>query len=127
MIALGGADDISSIIQTLETNAVEATFFTVGDWVKKYPEAVSSLSEAGMEIGNHSLNHASVSKMSYEQNLQDMQKCNELIEEVTGKKVRYYRGPSGEYSNAVIQAAKACNMMVIQWDADTLDYKRINI
>lgn len=50
MIALGGADDISSIIETLETNEVEATFFTVGDWVKKYSEEVKLLSEAGMEI-----------------------------------------------------------------------------
>ena len=46
----GGADDISTIIETLETNEAEATFFTVGDWVKKYPDAVKALNEAGMEI-----------------------------------------------------------------------------
>ena len=46
----GGADDISSIIEVLEINEIEATFFTVGDWVKKYPDAVKALSDAGMEI-----------------------------------------------------------------------------
>ena len=45
-----GADDISSIIEILETNEVKATFFTVGDWVKKYPDSVKALSDAGMEI-----------------------------------------------------------------------------
>ena len=45
-----GADDISSIIETLETNEVEATFFTVGDWVKKYSDSVKALGDAGMEI-----------------------------------------------------------------------------
>ena len=45
-----GADDIQDIINVLEVNDVEATFFTVGDWVKKYPDAVKALHEAGMEI-----------------------------------------------------------------------------
>ncbi len=45
-----GADDIPKIIETLENNNVTATFFTVGDWVKKYPDAVLKLHEAGMEI-----------------------------------------------------------------------------
>ncbi len=47
---LGGADDISSIINTLESNEIKATFFTVGDWVKKYPEAMKALHNANMEI-----------------------------------------------------------------------------
>ena len=47
---LGGAEDIPSIIKTLKGNNVHATFFTVGDWVKKYPEVINALNEAGMEI-----------------------------------------------------------------------------
>ena len=45
-----GADDIPQIIERLNKNNVKATFFTVGDWVTKNPEAVKKLSEAGMEI-----------------------------------------------------------------------------
>lgn len=51
-----------------------------------------------------------------------MRKCNELIEEITGEKVEYYRGAYGEYSNEVIVAAEDLGMQVIQWDVDTLDY-----
>lgn len=120
---LGGAEDIPDIIKTLTDNGVEATFFTVGDWVQKYPETVKQLTDAGMEIGNHSYNHAHVNKLSYEQNIEDMKKCNELIQNITGKQVKYYRGPYGEYNNTVIQAAKSLNMQVIQWDVDTLDYE----
>ena len=61
-----------------------------------------------------------VNKMSYDQNIHDMKKCNDLITEITGKEVKYYRGPYGEYNNTVIQAAKACNIQVVQWDVDTL-------
>ena len=60
--------------------------------------------------------------MSYEENLNDMKECNRLIEEITGEKVKYYRGAYGEYSNEVIVAAEDLGMQVIQWDVDTLDY-----
>lgn len=119
----GGADDIPSIIETLESNNVTATFFTVGDWVKKFPDAIKALNDAGMEIGNHSYSHAHVNKLSYEQNIDDMKKCNDLISSLTNKNIRFYRGPYGEYNNTVITAAKDLNMFVIQWDIDTLDYE----
>ena len=45
-----GADDIPDIINTLEANEVEATFFVVGDWVKKYPEAVKALHDGHMSL-----------------------------------------------------------------------------
>ena len=60
--------------------------------------------------------------MSYDQNIEDMKKCNELISNITGEEVRYYRGPYGEYNNIVITAAKSLNMQVVQWDIDTLTY-----
>ena len=121
-----GADDINDIIDILEFNNIYATFFTVGTWVQKYPEAVQSLSDSGMEIGNHSDSHAHVNKMSFDENVQDMEKCNSRIEEITGEKVKFYRGPYGEYNNTVIKAAESLNMKVIQWDVDTLDYTRKN-
>ncbi len=118
-----GADDINSIIETLNRSDVKATFFTVGDWVKKYPEAVKSLYEANMEIGYHSDTHPHVNKMSYSENALDMENCNNKIEEITGEKVKFYRGPYGEYNNTVIRAAENLGMKVIQWDIDSLDYK----
>lgn len=118
-----GADDIDTIIEILEANDVYATFFTVGDWVKKYPDAVKNLYDSGMEIGNHSYSHAHVNKLSLEDNVDDMKKCNELIESITGEKVKFYRGPYGEYNNTVMKAAESLTMQVIQWDVDTLDYE----
>ncbi len=118
-----GADDISTIIDILEENEIKATFFTVGDWVDKFPDAVKALTDAGMEIGNHSNSHAHVNKLSYGENLEDMTKCNEKIKAITGKDIKFYRGPYGEYNNTVISVAEELNMKVIQWDVDTLDYE----
>ncbi len=44
------ADDIDAILKTLEKNNIKITFFIVGDWMEKYPEAVKKIYEAGHEI-----------------------------------------------------------------------------
>lgn len=43
-------DDIDQILEILAQNEVYITFFCVGDWVDKYPEAVKKMHEAGHEI-----------------------------------------------------------------------------
>ena len=44
------ADDIDKILDVLKNNNVKITFFMVGEWIDKYPEAVKKIYEAGQEI-----------------------------------------------------------------------------
>lgn len=44
------ADDIDSILDTLSKYETHITFFMVGDWVQKYPEAVKKIADSGHEI-----------------------------------------------------------------------------
>lgn len=116
------ADDIDSILETLSKHDTHITFFMVGDWVEKYPEAVKKIAEGGHEIGNHSYKHPHVNNMNLESNIKEIQKCSEKIKEITGKETTLYRGPYGEYNDIVINAAKSQNHETIQWNIDTLDY-----
>lgn len=117
------ADDIDIILNTLKENNVKVTFFMVGDWVSKFPEAVKKISDAGHEIANHSNTHPHVNNLSIEENVSEIQLCSEKIEKITGKKTTLYRGPFGEYNNNVIRAAKEAGHTTIQWNIDTLDYE----
>ena len=117
--------DIDKILSTLSENNVKATFFMVGDWVEKFPEAVKKINEAGHEIGSHSNTHAHVNQLSYEKNVEEIKLSSEKIKNVTGKEVTLYRPPYGEYNNTVIRAANENGHMPIQWSLDTLDYTGI--
>ena len=44
------ADDIDRILEILNQNNTKITFFMVGDWIDKYPEAVKKIYESGQEI-----------------------------------------------------------------------------
>lgn len=117
------ADDIDSILETLKNNNVHITFFMVGDWVDKYPEAVKKINEAGHEIGSHSNTHPHVNKLSAEKNLEEINLSVAKIQKITGQKTNIYRAPYGEYNNTVIKTAEENGYYTIQWNLDTLDYK----
>ena len=116
---------MDQILDILKKEDVKVTFFMVGDWVRKYPEDVKKIYEAGHEIGTHSDTHPHVNKLTYEENVQELEKSSEEIEKITGVKPTLYRTPYGEYNNTVIKAANDSGYFPIQWSLDTLDYKNL--
>lgn len=117
------ADDIDIILDTLSKYKIHVTFFMVGDWVDKYPEAVKKIAGSGHEIGNHSNTHPHVNNLTLEKNERQIKECADKIEKLTGKRSTLYRGPYGEYNDIVITASNNQNHQTIQWSLDTLDYK----
>lgn len=117
------ADDVDMILETLRNQEVKVTFFMVGDWVEKYEDSVKKIYDAGHEIGNHSYNHPHVNNLSLEKNKEQIQKCSDLVKDITGEGTKLYRGPYGEYNNTVIEAAQSLGHTTIQWSIDSLDYK----
>lgn len=118
-------DDIDKILETLDKHQIKITFFMVGDWIEKYSESAKKIHEAGHELANHSYNHPHVNNLSYDKNIEQIEKCSKLIEQITGSPSTLYRGPYGEYNDTVIQAAKDKNHTTIQWSIDTLDYNAL--
>ena len=117
------ADDVDKILDVLKQNNVRITFFMVGDWIDKYPEAVKKIYEAGHEIGSHSNTHPHVNNLSSEKNLEEINLSVDKIEKITGYKTNLYRAPYGEYNNTVIKTAQENGFYTIQWNLDTLDYQ----
>ena len=120
--AAWGNEDTQQLIDILNKYGINATFFVVGDWVEKYPDALKKISERGHEIGNHSYNHADYTKMSAEAIIADLDKCDAVIEQVTGKKPHLMRAPSGGYNDTVIKAVDKSGRTYIQWSVDGIDY-----
>lgn len=75
-----------------------------------------------MKYGSHSDTHPHVNNLSYEKNVEEIEKSNDKIENIIGKRTNLYRAPYGEYNNTVIQSATDKGYYTIQWSLDTLDY-----
>ena len=115
-------EDIDAILSTLSEYNCTATFFVVGTWAEKYPDAVRKISEAGHEIGNHSYNHADYTKLSAEEILADIEKCDSVINNITGTTPPLVRAPSGGYNDTVVKAIEGSGRKCIQWSVDGIDY-----
>lgn len=119
-----GAQDIPDFLEVLKKYNVRATFFVVGTWAEKNPEMVKKIYDAGHEIGNHSYSHRLPSQSTVEQLEQEIQRCNEIVKEITGEKPTLYRAPSGDYTEDVIRLANRLGMASIKWTADSVDWKK---
>lgn len=124
--AAWGNEDTQQLIDILTDHGVKATFFLVGQWVDRYPESVKALAEAGMDVMNHSDDHAHFSQLSEQDIISNVNACNDKIEAITGTRPTLFRCPYGEYDNHVVSAVNSMGMHVIQWNVDSLDWKELS-
>lgn len=116
-------DKTPFILETLARYNVKATFFLCGFWVSAYPEQVKAISDAGHSIGNHSMTHPHMTRISETDMLKEINKLDDLIESITGERPVLFRAPYGEYNDSVILTVRASGHEPIQWDVDTIDWK----
>ncbi len=124
--AAWGNEDTQQLIDILNDHGVKATFFLVGQWVDRYPESVKALADAGMDVMNHSDDHAHFSQLSEQDIISNVNACNDKIEAITGTRPTLFRCPYGEYDNHVVSAVNSMGMHVIQWNVDSLDWKELS-
>ncbi len=118
-----GADDIPVILNILKEKDVKATFFLVGEWIRKNPEETKMIAEQGHDVANHSENHFKMSALEKEKIKQEIVDCGNAIEEITGKQSDLFRAPYGDYNDAVLSVARQAGYYTIQWSVDSLDWK----
>ena len=121
-----GAEKTLGILDILKEYDVGATFFLVGFWVDKYPDKVQAIDAAGIEIGTHSNTHPDMAKLSGDKIREELETSVQKIEKITNKKVKLFRPPFGSYNNDLINTCESLNLLPIQWDVDTLDWKGLS-
>ena len=124
--AAWGSDKTLSIVNILKEAGLKGTFFLVGFWIEQNADKVKQIDEAGFDIGTHSNTHPKMSTLSKTQIEQELKTSMNLITNITGKKVTYFRPPFGDYNDTLVSTATELGLQTIQWDVDTLDWKGLS-
>ncbi len=124
--AAWGADKTHGIIDLLNEFGADATFFLVGFWIDRYPDAVKDIAAAGLDIGNHSENHLNMSRLDKNAVLNEINSVNEKVEKLTGTRPTYFRAPYGDYDNRLMTCLEEVGMVGVQWSIDSLDWKGLS-
>jgi peptidoglycan-N-acetylglucosamine deacetylase len=119
----GPAAYTPQLLALLQQRRAAATFFVLGSRVQQAPEILAELKAAGMEVGNHSTNHHSLTSLSDSQMRSDLRETNRAITAVIGRRPRLMRPPYGARSRRVDAVARQLGMPQILWNVDTLDWR----
>lgn len=122
MIALTVDDSITDLTseycRVIRENGCAATFFVVGYLAEKYPEEVSALAKAGMEIGNHSYSHQQLVGLSQEKISMQVSQADAFLSQLLGWAPTLMRPPYGRVDEEVLAAA---GHPVVLWSLDSED------
>ena len=105
------------VLDTLDRYGVKATFFMVGDNVRRYPEIFEEIKRRGHAYGNHSMHHIQGIKSSRRRYLCDITEADKLIDSPL------FRPPHGLLRFGQAKAIKD-HYNIVMYDLVTRDYSR---
>ena len=103
------------LLDTLDQYGVKATFFVVGDNVRKYPELFKMIVERGHHIGNHTFNHVRGMRMRNHDYIDNVKKCDTFFT------TRLFRPPHGVLRRWPYRYMEG-NYDIVFYDVITRDY-----
>ena len=105
------------VLDVLDSFGVKATFFLVGDNIRKHPDEFAMIRERGHRLGNHTYNHLKGFGTPTADSLANVEKANALI----GSDL--FRPPHGHMTWGQYRALRS-TYRIIMWDLVTRDYSR---
>ena len=107
------------LLKGLKKRGVKATFFVLGEEVEQYPDILEEIYEDGHLIGVHSYEHVNFGQIGDEAAIEQIEKTQEAIYEVTGEYAGYIRPPYGCWKKELDAKVP---MIEVLWDVDPLDW-----
>lgn len=110
------------VLDTLNQYSAKATFFCIGDNIRKHPEVFQQIIKEKHSIGNHTFNHLNGWKTSEEKYIKNTLLAEKEIEKFSPQKNKLFRPPFGKIKNS--QAAKLVkqNYQIVMWDVISGDF-----
>ncbi|MEY5069130.1 MAG: hypothetical protein RLZ47_992 [Bacteroidota bacterium] len=106
------------VLKTLKKFKAKASFFCIGDNIRKHPEVFQQIIDDGHAVGNHTFHHLNGWTSSNKSYLKDIAQCDALINS------NLFRPPYGRIKRSQISEIKRQfpKMQLIMWDILSHDY-----
>lgn len=105
------------VLDQLDRYNMKATFFCVGDNVRKYPEVKNMLTKRGHAVGNHTMHHIKGWGTSIQDYISDIEQCNALTS------TPLFRPPYGRIKPSQARILRK-EYRIIMWSLLSCDFDR---
>jgi peptidoglycan/xylan/chitin deacetylase (PgdA/CDA1 family) len=110
------------ILNKLNKHFIKAVFFCVGENVKENQALAKRIVEEGHTIANHTMSHKNINLFNGNVK-EEIKRCSETIEEVTGESPKYFRPPHGRIGLKTEKILEQLSLKNVMWSLLTADYK----
>ncbi|MUP44570.1 polysaccharide deacetylase family protein [Gramella sp. BOM4] len=126
------------VLEELKKYEAHATFFCIGDNVRKHPEILERILKEGHAVGNHTFNHLNGWKTSPQEYIENTLKAEEAmnyssqqqpksLSELTSIQLPtpnypLFRPPYGRIKNSQARKLQQLNFRLVMWDVISGDY-----
>jgi peptidoglycan/xylan/chitin deacetylase (PgdA/CDA1 family) len=109
------AQGTSAALEILAAAGVRATFFLVGEQLRRNPSLGREIVAAGHEIGLHCDRHRNLLRLAPWQVRADIARAQATIEEETGRSPSLYRPPYGVLNATALRVARGHGWRTVLW------------
>lgn len=110
------------VLAELRKHNAKATFFCIGDNIKKNPEIFKKLLAEGHAIGNHTCNHLLGWQTETSEYIENVKKCEVEIGKLTDRKTVLFRPPYGKIKRKQSRILRHSGYKIIMWDIVSADF-----
>jgi peptidoglycan/xylan/chitin deacetylase (PgdA/CDA1 family) len=112
-----------TLVNTLKNNGVtQATMFVWGNRISSNSSGWSAYTSSGFSLQNHTYTHSHMTSWSYQQVYNDIQQCNQAIQNAGKPKPSSIRLPYLESNSTIQQACSALGLTIISPNIDSQDW-----
>jgi peptidoglycan/xylan/chitin deacetylase (PgdA/CDA1 family) len=114
-----------AVLEVLARAGARATFFVVGEQVRRRPAIAAEIVAAGHTIALHGDRHRNQLRLSPAEVQHDLAHGAAAIEDATGSPPRWHRPPYGIYSAAGLEATRRAGLKPLLWSRWGKDWRRL--
>ena len=116
-------DNVLKILDILDEYDAKCSFFIGGSWADDNVDCVREIFKRGHEIASHGYFHKDHSRMSYDENLEEIIPSVKLLNMICNTNITLCAPPSGAFCEDTINACISMDLRVIMWSRDTVDWR----
>ncbi|NHM05868.1 polysaccharide deacetylase family protein [Flavobacterium sp. CYK-4] len=115
------------VLDQLQQFDAKATFFCIGDNIKKHPDVFQQIIQNQHSVGNHTFNHLNGWKTQTDQYLKNVMACAKTIEAAsqqpsTINSQPLFRPPYGKIKKSQAKELLSSGYQIIMWDVLSADF-----
>ena len=113
------------VLRILREEQVLATMFVLGKVAEKFPYLIKEIQSEGHEVACHGYGHVEIAQLTPDEFLSDVRHGKDLLEQITGQKIKGYRAPDFSIVRSTLWAFDALAEAGFEYDSSVVPVRLV--